>query len=151
MIFSFSPVLISEQTMVFLTSGTLSYFNVVTAVMETVTADLPVSRTDTGKPKTSNPLINKQKNRVMTMKALEEAKRKADEGKYEEARQLLSKQQQLVAFPATRDEFMVQGMIEDLGVVIVGMTEDRYSTYGEHECISASRSQLEQRPNIPVL
>ena len=41
--------------------------------METATVDLLVSRTDTGKPKTSNPLIDKQKNRIMTVKSLEEA------------------------------------------------------------------------------
>ena len=83
------------------------------------------------------------------MKASEEANRKADEGKYEGARQLLSEQQQLVALSAISDEFMVQRMIEGLGNVIIGMTEDRYSTYGEHRCISASQSQSEQRPNFP--
>ena len=73
-------------------SVTLSYFNVIAAVMETVKADLPVSRTDTGKPKTSNPLIDKQEDRIMTMKALGEARKKADEGKYEEVRELLMAQ-----------------------------------------------------------
>lgn len=37
----------------------------------TVKAVLPVSLTSTGKLKTSNPLIDKQKNRIMTIKALE--------------------------------------------------------------------------------
>ena len=75
--------------------------NLVTAVMETVTADLFISRTDTGKPKTSNPLIDKQKNRIMTVKVLQDAKKKANEGKYEEGRQLLLEQKQTVALSAT--------------------------------------------------
>lgn len=45
---------------------------------ETEKADLPVSRTDTDKIKTSNPLNDKQNNRIMIMKAFEEAKKKAD-------------------------------------------------------------------------
>ena len=88
--------------------------------METVTADLPVSRTNTGKPKTSDPLIDRQKNRILTLKTLEEAKKKADEGKYEEGRQLLMAQKDLVAHSATSDEVIIQDMID---VVYDGMVE----------------------------
>ena len=96
------------------TSVTLSYCSVITPVMETVKADLPVSRTDTGKPKSSNPLIDKQNNRIMTIKALEEAKKKADKGKDEEGRQLLMAQKQIVQNSATSEEIMVQGMMDDM-------------------------------------
>ena len=44
---------------------------------------------------------------------------------------------------------MVQGMIEDLGNVIEGMSEYINSSYGKHSCISASQSQAEQRSNFP--
>ena len=133
------PDLATEGAILNYASVTLSYFNVITAVMETVTADLPVSRSDTGKLKTSNPLVDKQKNRIIIIKALEKAKKKADEGKYEEGRQLLlEQQQQMIACSSTCDHLMVK-YIND---VIHG-------SYGEHRCISASQSQTEQRLNFP--
>ena len=87
---------------------------VITPVMETVKADLPVSWTDTGEPKSGNPLINKLNNRIMTMKALEEAKKKADKGKDEEGRQLLMAQEQIMQNSATSEEIMVQGMLDEM-------------------------------------
>ena len=130
-------------------SVTLSYFNVITAVMETATADLPVSRTDTGKPKTSNPLIDKQKNRIMTMKALEEAKKKADEGKYEEGRQLLLQQKEIVANSATSEEVMVQGMMDDMDDMYDGMVDEgRYKSYGQSRGVNALQAHCEQRSNF---
>ena len=70
------PDLATEGAILNYASVTLSYFNVITAVMETVTADLPVSRSDTGKPKTSNPLVDKQKNLIITIKAWRKRRRK---------------------------------------------------------------------------
>ena len=130
-------------------SVTLSYFNVITAVMETVTADLPVSRTDTGKPKISNPLIDKQKNRILTMKALEEAKKKADEGKYEEGRQLLMAQKQIIAVSDTNEEMMVQGMMDDMDDMYDGMVDEgRYKSYGQSRGVNALQAHCEQRSNF---
>ena len=130
-------------------SVTLSYFNVITAVMETVTADLPVSRTDTGKPKISNPLIDKQKNRILTMKALEEAKKKADEGKYEEGRQLLMECKNVISNSITRDELMVKGMLDDLDDMYDGMVDAvKYKKYGKSRAINALQAHTQQRSNF---
>ena len=130
-------------------SVTLSFFNVITAVMETATSDLPVSRTDTGKPKTSNPLIDKQKNRIMTMKALEDAKKKADEGKYEEGRKLLLECKHVISNSITRDEMMVKGMLDDLDDMCDGMVDAiEYKRYGKSRAINALQAHTQQRSNF---
>ncbi|KAI6649334.1 hypothetical protein LOD99_11700 [Oopsacas minuta] len=130
-------------------SITLSYFNVMSSVMETVKSDLPVPRTNTGKPKTSNPLIDKQKNRILTMKALEDAKKKADEGKYEEGRELLMATKQQVAISATSDEIMVQGMMDDMDDMWDGMVDSaKYNSYGKSRAVNAVQAHCEQRSNF---
>ena len=130
-------------------SVTLSYFNVITATMETIKTDLPVERTNTGKPKTSNPLIDKQKNRILTMKALEDAKKKAEEGKYEEGRVLLQAQKQLVAHSATNEDVMVQGMMDDMDDMYDGMVDSaKWNSYGKSRAVNAVQAHCEQRSNF---
>ena len=127
----------------------LSYFNVITATMEKAVSDLPVERTDTGKPKVSNPLIDKQKNRLLTMKAMEEAKQKADAGKYDEGRDLLMATKSKVQASATSDEVMVKGMMDDLDDLWGGMEDDRqYNSYGKSRTVNAMQAHCEQRSNF---
>ena len=130
-------------------SITLSYFNVITAVMEKVTSYLMVERTNTGKPKISNPIIDKQRNRVLTMKAIEDAKMKADEGKYAEARQLLLDSKQKISNSITSKELMVQGMMDDMDDMYDGMVNAaKYKSYGKSRAINALQAHREQRSNF---
>ena len=81
----------------------------------------------------------------MTMKALEEAKKKADEGKYEEGRQLLMAQKELVAHSATSDENMVQCMTDDMEDVHDGMIdESRYRQYGRSRAVNCEQAHSSQ-------
>ena len=130
-------------------SITLSYFNVITSVMEKIKTDFPIERTNTGKPKTSNPLIDKQKNRIMTVKVLEEAKKKAEEGKYDEGRQLLQASKAKIAISATNEEVMVQGMMDDLDDMYDGMVDSaKWNSYGKNRAVNAVQAHCEQRSNF---
>ena len=130
-------------------SVTLSYFNVITTGMETIITELLVERTNTGKPKISNSIIDKQRNRVLTMKAIEEAKQKSDEGKYEEARQLLLDSKQKISNSITSKELMVQGMMDDIDDMYDGMINAaKYNSYGKSRAINALQAHREQRSNF---
>ena len=127
----------------------LSYFNVITATMEKATVNLLIERTNTGKPRVSNLLIDKQKNRILTMRVLEEAQNKADEGKYEEGRQLLKETKSQLQNSATNSEVMVQGMVDDLDDLFDGMVDSvKYQGYGKKRAVNALQAHVEQRSNF---
>ena len=85
----------------------------------------------------------------MTVKVLEEAKKKAEEGKYDEGRQLLQASKAKIAISATNEEVMVQGMMDDLDDMYDGMVDSaKWNSYGKNRAVNAVQAHCEQRSNF---
>lgn len=130
-------------------SVALSYFNVITATMETEKLELMVERSDTGKPKVSNPIIDRERNRIQTTAAIKEARQKASEGKYEEGRKILTACQEKVKASATAEDELSKGMLIDIADCLRGMeSEESFQGYGVQRMANISQNYQNQRANF---
>ena len=127
----------------------LSYFNVITAAMETVRMDLTVDRANTGKPRVSNPTIDKERNRLNITKAIKEARQKANEGKYKEGRDILSACEEKVKASVTAEDPLCKAMLIDLADCMRGMEDEQsYAGYGGQRMANISQNYKNQRANF---
>ena len=130
-------------------SISLSYFNVITSVMETLKLDLIVVRSNTGKPRTSNHTIDKERNRINITKAIKEAREKASAGQYEEGRKILSACEEEVKASVTAEDPLCKAMLIDLADCLKGMQDEQsWSGYGGMRMANMSQNYKNQRANF---
>ena len=130
-------------------SLSLSYFNVITAVMEKVREDLIVDRTNTGKPRVSNPTIDKERNRLNVTKAMKEARQKASDGKFKEGLDILSACEEKVKASPSSEDPLCKAMLIDLADCMRGMQdENSYMGYGGKRMANITQNYDNQRANF---
>ena len=130
-------------------SISLSYFNVITSVMETLKLELIVARSNTGKPLTSNSTIDKERNRINITKVIKEAREKASAGQYEEGRKILSACEEQVKASVTAEDPLCKAMLVDLADCLKGMQDEQsWSGYGGMRMANMSQNYKNQRANF---
>ena len=130
-------------------SISLSYFNVITSVMETLKLELIVARSNTGKPRNSNPTIDKERNRINITKAIKEAREKAGAQQYEEGRKILSACEEQVKASVTAEDPLCKAMLIDLADCMKGMQDEQsWSGYGGMRMANISQNYMNQRANF---
>ena len=127
----------------------LSYFNVITSAMETLKLELLVARTNSGKPRTSNPTIDKERNRINITKAIKEAREKASADQYEEGRKILSACEEQVKASVTAEDPLCKAMLIDLADCMKGMQDEQsWAGYGGMRMANISQNYMNQRANF---
>ena len=130
-------------------SLSLSYFNVITAAMETLRVELVIDRASTGKPRVSNPTIDKERNRLNITKAIKEARQKASDGKFKEGRDILIACEQKVKASVTAEDPLCKAMLIDLADCLRGMQDEQsYAGYGGKRMANISQNYKNQRANF---
>ncbi|KAI6650539.1 hypothetical protein LOD99_7590 [Oopsacas minuta] len=130
-------------------SVALAYFNVITAVMETIKLDLTVARTNTGKPCVSNPTIDKERNRINITNAIKEARENASAGQFKKGRDILSACEKQVKSSATSEDPLCKAMLIDLADCLRGMEDEQsYAGYGGKRMANMAQNYCNQRANF---
>ncbi|KAI6646112.1 hypothetical protein LOD99_9463 [Oopsacas minuta] len=130
-------------------SVALAYFNVINAVIETIKLDLTVARTNTGKPRVSNPTIDKERNRINITNAIKEAREKARAGEFEKGRDILSACEKQVKSSVTAEDPLCKAMLIDLADCLRGMEDEQsYSSYGSNRMANMAQNYYNQRANF---
>lgn len=129
-------------------SFTLNYFNVITAAIHNDQCKLLVDRTNTGKPKVTNPLLEKQKLRVETVSVIKEAQSRAKQGKFNEGKELLSACKSKVTAANVNEDDAYTAMIGDIDDCLEGVKDQTaYSGFGQQRMYNAMQSNMIQRQN----
>eukprot|EP01119_Soliformovum_irregulare_P023281 TRINITY_DN8112_c0_g1_i2.p1 TRINITY_DN8112_c0_g1~~TRINITY_DN8112_c0_g1_i2.p1 ORF type:complete len:172 (+),score=50.00 TRINITY_DN8112_c0_g1_i2:371-886(+) len=122
------PELPSEDVQWVYASVELSYFNVLTCMMESVTCQAQLER-QTSTSSSRNFQLDKHYNRLYAADAMSRATLKGEEGEYEEAQKILEDAEKLIQASVSASDPFCIGLIEDLKICSRGL-ENSTSFYG---------------------
>jgi uncharacterized protein YegL len=95
-----------------------------------------------------NEEVMKNYYRVRGALLMQEAGSKADEGKYEEAQQILKDFKESVENSAVKDDELIKNIMKDMGKSMEYVSEDAYGSYGRHNLIGNKRAFMRQQANL---
>jgi len=92
----------------------MQYTNLITGQSSTVAASTVLARPEVARPQPPPAALDRQRNRLLCAEALEMSKRRADEGRLEEARTILRNAMDKIRGSATGADAFCVGLCEDL-------------------------------------
>lgn len=126
----------------------VSYFNVISSVLDTVETELLASRND-GERGPPNPLVDVQRNRINAATALKSAQELASQGKLAEGGQMLQETILSLKKTATADNKYCMALVEDLQRGQAGMkSSEQYHKHGRKYVHSKMQTHSVQRSNF---
>eukprot|EP00731_Ephydatia_muelleri_P001023 Em0001g1023a len=127
--------------------ATISYFNVISSSMQTISCDLVVSRTDAA-PGAPDPDLDQQRNRVVAAAALKQAKALADQGNLVGAKTLLDETIAAIEQSVSAQSNFSKALLVDLRTSL-GSLQSRnvYLSHGEKFMCSKVQTHSAQRSN----
>eukprot|EP00731_Ephydatia_muelleri_P001021 Em0001g1021a len=128
--------------------ATISYFNVISSSMQTISCDLVVSRTDAA-PGAPDPDLDQQRNRVVAAAALKQAQALADQGNLEGAKTLLNETIANIERSISAQSDFSKALLVDLRTSLRSLqSRDEYLSHGKQYMCSKTQTHTEQRSNF---
>ncbi|KAL5516343.1 hypothetical protein EMCRGX_G001638 [Ephydatia muelleri] len=141
------PALAASKTESVL-KATLSYFNVISSSMQTISCDLVVNRTGAA-PGAPNTDLDQQRNRVVAASTLKLAQALADRGNYMDAKKLLKKTITTILQSFSAQYDLSKALLVDLRKSKDSLrTSKRYLSHGKQYMCSKMQTHVEQRSNF---
>jgi len=113
-----------------LLKATLSYFNVIEKESQRDEVIINIERVESvPADQTPNPHLDLQRNRVECANSLDTARKFANDGKYEEAKQLLTNTCKFIEEASTGKEEFCQGLVADIRDCLSDLNSDRYESH----------------------
>ncbi|KAL5515925.1 hypothetical protein EMCRGX_G001170 [Ephydatia muelleri] len=127
--------------------ATISYFNVISSSMQTISCDLVVSRTDAA-PGAPDPDLDQQRNRVVAAAALKQSKALADQENLVGAKTLLDETIAAIEQSVSAQSNFSKALLVDLRTSL-GSVQSRnvYLSHGEKFMCSKVQTHSSQRSN----
>jgi len=124
----------------------LGYFNVLSAKQEELNASCIIARrNDTGNV-IANPLVDRQKNRIIAADAITMAKLQGDEGDYVKARQTIQTAIDTLKNSISANDPLVISLLADLANSLSGLQDRQsYKDYGVYAMSTYASSHYQQR------
>ncbi len=79
---------------------------------------------------------------------MQEAAAKAEEGKYDEAKQILKDYKESVENSSVKDDELIKNMMKDMEKSMEYVSEDVYGSYGRQNLIGNTRAHMRQQANM---
>jgi Mg-chelatase subunit ChlD len=127
-------------------SGRASYMNVVEAKMETCECAGLLARPVTVGPQTKSEKVEQQKNRLEAQAALAQAKKQAEEGRFQEAHLVLD--QAMIKFKAANDSFSSELADDLLHCQTTVTSAQAYKQAGSQRFTNVMQQHAYQRANL---
>jgi len=124
----------------------LTYFNVLASKQEEVSGSATIWRPVSTENVQPNPLVDRQKNRIITAEALVKAKAFGDQNNYSQGRQVLQEAITKLEASISKDDDFVKSLIVDLKKSMEGLQDrDTYTSYGGYTMSTYSCAHHQQR------
>ena len=95
-----------------------------------------------------NKEVMKNYYRVKGAMLMQDAGSKADQGEYEEAKQILKDFKESVENSAVKDDELIKNMMKDMEKSMEYVSEDVYGSYGRQNLMGNQRAQMRQQGNL---
>eukprot|EP00732_Lithocolla_globosa_P004086 Lithocolla_globosa_v1_NODE_3572_length_1634_cov_15.932869.p1 type:complete len:453 gc:universal NODE_3572_length_1634_cov_15.932869:1362-4(-) len=128
-------------------SFTVSFFNVLSLQDQSISAQLMISRPAEVLDETRDLRVETQINRITVTEAMEQGKRFADMGDFEQARQHLRSAEEKIQTSAVSEGAYSRGLMQEMKECSSDMTSSRWQGAGRNKMMQKQQMHVRQRCN----